>query len=152
MLLNQLFGSPEEINGGDRCPTYMYRWFLFRCPWFKVYLHKIVGDDWTRDLHDHPKRFISVGLRGSYQEERVIAWYDEETPITRLRRFTAPWVRTFPPEHIHRITTPWGTCWTLVIVLKEVRVWGFWHKGKLIPWRDYVTARGGPADKMKSCD
>ncbi len=35
----------EEINGHGRCPTYLYRWILFVCRWFGVYLHHFVGDD-----------------------------------------------------------------------------------------------------------
>lgn len=141
-LLDRVFGAAEEINGGKRCPTYMYRWAMITTRWGKVYLHKFVGDDWSRDLHDHPKRFISIGLWGSYQEESDGVF----------RRYRAPWIRTFPPEHRHRISVPWGHCWTLVIVGREVRVWGFWHEGKFIDWRTYVDERGGPADKMTACN
>lgn len=143
-LLNRMFGIAEEINGGHRCPTYLYRWTLLS--WkghFSAYLHNFVGDDWSRDLHDHPKRFISVGLRGSYIEQ---------TP-GGYRRYSAPWIRSFPPTHIHRITVPSKSCWTLVVVLKPVREWGFWHGGRFIPWRRYVDGEdAGIADKMKSCD
>lgn len=24
-ILDRMFGAPEEINGGNRCPTYLYR-------------------------------------------------------------------------------------------------------------------------------
>jgi hypothetical protein len=160
-LLNRLFGEPEEINGGERCPTYLWRWTIFA--WrghFSLYLHHFVGDDWSRDLHDHPKRFISIGLWG---------WYLEETPCggtvngsprgneswdswTRITKYRAPWIRTFPATHIHRITVPSKSCWTLVAVLKPVREWGFWHLGKFMPWRDYVNGKDGIADKMKACD
>jgi hypothetical protein len=67
-ILNRIFGRAEEINGHNRCPTYLYRWTILSTRWGKVYLHKFVGDDWSLDLHDHPKRFISIGLRGSYLE------------------------------------------------------------------------------------
>ena len=60
----------EEINGGERCPTYMHRYRLLRIgKRVAVYLHKFVADDWSRDMHDHPKRFVSIGLWGSYVEE-----------------------------------------------------------------------------------
>jgi hypothetical protein len=46
--------------------------------------------------------------------------------------------------------TPGGKpCWTLVIVLRTVRRWGFWHVGKFVPWREYVSS--DTATKMKSC-
>lgn len=135
------FFKIEEINGHGTCPTYMYRWTLLRTWWFAVYLHHFVGDDWSRDLHDHPKRFLSIGLLGRYIEE---------TP-GRSRTFTAPWIRTFPAEHIHRIRLyEREQCWTICVVFKSVRPWGFWHDGQWIPWREYVTS--DTAEQMKSCE
>lgn len=142
----------EEINGGERCPTYLWRWTLLETRWFKAYLHHFVNDDWSLDLHDHPKRFISIGLWG---------WYIEETPYEgglewaslgpKRRTYRAPWLRSFPATHIHRLSVPSKNCWTLVIVLKSVREWGFWHEGVFIHWRDYVRGKDGIADKMKAC-
>lgn len=146
MFLDRWFKA-EEINGGRRCPTYLYRWTLFQpaVSWLKgfgVYLHHFVGDDWSRDYHDHPKRFVSIGLHGQYLEE---------TPAGE-RVYRAPWIRTFPAEHVHRISMiDGGECWTLVIVFPATRPWGFWHLGQWIHWRQYVDGVGGVADKMKSC-
>lgn len=142
-LLDRLFGPAEEINGAHRCPTYLFRWIICRLPGGRaVYLHKFIGDDWAKDLHDHPKRFISIGLWGRYLEE---------TP-TGFRTWRAPWIRSFPAHHRHRLTTPWGTCWTLVITLKTVRKWGFWHAGRFIGWREYVFgAESGIADERRDC-
>jgi hypothetical protein len=106
-----------------------------------LYLHHFVGDDWSFDLHDHPKRFLSIGLWG---------WYLEHTPNAPPRRWHAPWVRSFPAEHIHRLTVPSKNCWTLVWVGKPVREWGFWHLGRFIPWRRYIDSE--LADKAKACD
>ena len=153
-LITRLFGAPEEINGAERCPTYLYRWIVLSTRWFKVYLHRFVADDWSRDLHDHPKRFISIGLWGRYVEHG---------PAGRRREYRAPWVRTFPAAHIHRITLPAGDCWTLIIVGRAVREWGFWHEEpapwfvdrrqakhwRWIPWHVYV--RSLAADDRKAC-
>lgn len=132
----------EEISGGGICDPYLIRWRLFRWGGFAVYLHHFVGDDWSRDLHDHPKRFVSIGLRGSYLEE---------TPLC-VELFRAPWFRSFPATHQHRIRLNAGTdCWTLVFVGRAVRQWGFWHGGSWIPWRDYV----GDLDlvaQVKTCE
>lgn len=141
--LDRLFGAAEEINGANRCPTYLYRWHIWNTRRLKVYLHHFVGDDWALDLHDHPKRFISIGLKG---------WYFEDRPSgsgTIRRKYQAPWFRSFPAQHIHRITVPSKSCWTLVIVLKTVREWGFWHDRKFVPWREYVD--GPLGDEMKAC-
>src|SRR5262249_18492584 len=80
----------EEIDGDGRCPTYLFRWTLLSTPWFKIYLHRFVADDWSKDLHDHPKKFVTIGLRGSYLEV---------TP-DHARQWRAPWIRSFPAEHI----------------------------------------------------
>jgi len=156
-FLNKLLGPPEEINGGNRCGTYLYRWPVLRFiwgKWGKIYLHHFVADDWSLDLHDHPKRFISIGLRGRYVELTPIPNSDTKKTET----FRAPWIRSFPAEHIHRIRMVRGwlgeleDCWTLCIVLKPVRNWGFWHLGQFIPWREYVGGKDGIADQMKACD
>jgi len=155
-ILNRLFGTPEEINGHNRCETYLYRWIVWSTRWFKIYLHHFVADDWSRDLHDHPKRFISIGIKGSY-------WEDVPTPLRGYDRmavsgwysryYCAPWIRSFPATHIHRLRVPYKDTWTLVIVLKTIREWGFWHDGRFIPWRDYVTGKdSGLADRMKDCN
>lgn len=149
-ILNRIFGPAEEINGRLRCPTYLYRWTVLS--WrghFAVYLHHFVGDDWSLDLHDHPKRFISIGLWGWYLEETPSAYLD----VSFVKKYRAPWIRTFPATHIHRLTVPSKNCWTLVIVLKPVREWGFWHQGLFMPWRSYVDGEHADiADKMKACD
>ena len=170
-LLTKLFGAPEEINGRERCPTYLYRWIIygnrkrdsltgriFGKPRFKIYLHKFVHDDWSRDLHDHPKRFISIGLKGGYIEWtpcRLCNIGGVPCGVENQKLFLAPWFRSFPAEHIHRLTMLQDhtgkdlPCWTLVIVLQGTREWGFWHLGKFIPWREYVQS--DTADAMKAC-
>jgi hypothetical protein len=146
-ILTRLFGAPEEVNGAERCPTYLFRWIVLSTPWFKAYVHRFVADDWSLDLHDHPKRFISIGLWGRYTEWRPLPHGPRE--------YRSPWIRTFPATHIHRLTLPPGReCWTIVIVSRHVREWGFWHVGsegtRWIPWRRYV-ARGSEADARKAC-
>ena len=146
-LINRIFGY-EEINGNGRCP-YLHRWCLLVLPrGVRVYLHRFVGSDWSRDLHDHPKRFISIGLWGSYVEEYphdIGLWIFEG----RSRRYRAPWIRSFPAEHIHRLILDCPVCWTLVLTLPYSRPWGFWVRGEWIPWKKYVySAR---ADEAKDC-
>lgn len=138
----------EEINGGGRCPTYLYRRILLTTRWFNIYLHHFVGDDWSLDLHDHPKRFISIGLWGGYYEESAISAEKHNHRI--FKEYRAPWFRTFPASHIHRLSLGrHKSAWTLVVTLKAVRSWGFWHWGQFIPWRTYVGSE--VADQMKSC-
>lgn len=142
-ILTRLFGKPEEINGHGRCPTYLYRWRVFRFRGIALYVHRLVGDDWSRDLHDHPKRFVTLMVAGGYTEE---------TPKGR-REFSAPWLRSFPASWRHRVFLGrYRECWTLVLVWAAVRPWGFWHNGRWIHWREYVSGRSaGIADRMRTC-
>jgi hypothetical protein len=143
----------EEINGAERCPTYLYRWTLLKFGSCGLYLHHFVGDDWSLDLHDHPKRFVSIGLWERYRETTPFCCTDNPSCKVQIQRhhvWRAPWIRTFPAEHIHRISMiDGGDCWTLVIVLRNVRKWGFWHLGEFIPWRKYVDSQ--IATDRKAC-
>jgi len=141
-LLDRLFGVAQEIDGLEGCQ--LYRWMVLQ--WgdhVTAYLNHFVDSDGNPDLHDHPRRLISIGLWG---------WYLEQTP-ERTRKYSAPWIRTFPATHIHRILVPSKNCWTLIIVFKTVREWGFWHLGQFIPWHSYSGgADADLADKRKACE
>lgn len=133
-ILNRLF-KLEEVNGARRCPTYLYRWTIFRLFGFGLYLHRFVGNDWSLDCHDHPKRFTTLMIFGRYRET-------VHTPPDGYaeREYRAPWLRSFPASHCHRLTLwPGEECWTLVLVGRAVRPWGFWNLGRFIQWRDYVA-------------
>lgn len=160
-LLDRLF-IREEINGAGRCPTYLIRWTVFQPRWgkrfwrgFGIYLHKFIGDDWSFDLHDHQKRFVSIGLKGSYYEATPMATDPRESVrgFVKWRAWKAPWVRTFPANHVHRIELmpDRRPCWTCVIVLRHVREWGFWHDGIFIHWKNYVHPSNKLSDSRKSC-
>lgn len=153
-LLDCIFGKAEEINGAERCPTYLYRWTVLQTRWFKAYLHHFTGDDWSLDLHDHPKRFISIGLWGWYVEETPYIGGKEWAALGPVRTtYRAPWIRTFPAEHKHRLTVPSRNCWTLVIVGRSTREWGFWDGDRFMNWRSYVYgADAERANRMKACN
>ena len=133
----------EVINGVGRC-EYLSRWILLSAFKMHVYVHRFTGPDWSRVHHDHPRRFISIGLSGWYEDEQLIG----RSSFVR-RRFQAPWFRTFPAEYRHRIRALSVPCWTLVIVLRPSRKWGFWRDGEWIFWKDYVF--GPHADEDKDC-
>lgn len=136
----------ETINGGGLCATYMYRWTLLAIGHWRVYLHHFVASDWSRDPHDHPKAFLSIGLCGSYLE---FDYRNLDRP--RRIRWTAPWIRRFPATHRHRIELdPGGSCWTICVVGKPVRDWGFWyHRRRWVRWDAYVHT--GPGAEQRDC-
>lgn len=145
-FLNRCFHK-EEINGAGTCPTYFFRWTLFSCPWFKVYLHHFIGEDWSQDPHDHPKNFISIGLKGWYYEHIY-----NQGAFVKTERFVAPWFRWFPAAHAHRIQAK--NCWTLCLVGRAKREWGFFYRQHpdatpfWILWNSYVKLHG---KERKSC-
>jgi hypothetical protein len=121
---------------------------------FKLYLHHFVGNDWTKDLHDHPKWFVSFGLKGGYEEEyaslvKGCAPYTTDRYVKLFRVWRAPWVRYFPALHRHRLQVKGKDCWTLVLVGRPKRKWGFWNQGKWVFWKEYLKTPF--ADERKDC-
>ena len=158
-LLGRLFFY-ETMSGNGACPVYLERWTLFdlRKLGYAVYLHRFLGDDWAVDPHDHPRRFISIGLWGWYWEDvyqflhcgitEHPTVHPTACPRVKTCRFRAPWFRSFPANHLHRVrASECGNCWTLVIVCPKSRPWGFVRHGEWIPFKEYVF--GGKA--RKSC-
>lgn len=121
----------RDIDRANGCP-YLTRWVIRHGPSWSLYVHRFVGDD-DEVMHDHPKRFVSIGLSGAY---------DEDTPAG-TRRCRAPWVRTFGAEHKHRVRLVTATVWTLVWTGRYTRMWGFWPGGRFVPWLVYVARDHG---------
>ncbi len=120
---------------GDDCPPFVQRWtvvpaFISRLFGCDVFLHRFIRSDYAQDMHDHVARFISIGVRGRYVEL---------TPDGEME-WRAPWIRTFPANHIHTIKLyPNETAWTMVIIFRLKRKeWGFWKDGAWIHWRKYL--------------
>ncbi len=174
-IINRLCGY-ETMSGNGQCPVYLERWTIAEAFGCGIYLHHFLGDDWAIDPHDHPRRFISIGLRGWYYEDVFkpadfqcphpncdkgwlysapvgcgIGFQDEDDgpcPICspKTTKYVAPWIRSFPANHVHRVrAVECGNVWTLVIVLRKSRAWGFIRDGVWIPFREYVF--GGKSRK-----
>ncbi|MHC9292013.1 hypothetical protein ACRCUN_06070 [Mycobacterium sp. LTG2003] len=168
-----LSGQPHQVIGGLDDP-YLLRWYVIpRNPLFNVYLHQFLRSDDDRALHDHPWWFVSLILRGHY---------DEVTERGTNRR-RAGSIAFRPAEWRHRVAlihelvlhqrsgrmlpaaepTP---CWTLIVTGRRVRTWGFWCKqqpqqpididlraagvriaapDRLIPWDEFGDAGCGEA-------
>jgi hypothetical protein len=71
--------QPHQVIGGFDNP-YLLRWYVIpRNPLLNIYVHKFLRSDDDRALHDHPWWFVSVMLRGGYDEVT-------ETVVNRRRR------------------------------------------------------------------
>ena len=151
-MLDRLF-KYEPIPKHE--PTCLHRWILWRGQNGRgVYLHEFIANE-PRDPHDHPKHFISIGLKGRYQEIQHAADYPDRWKTVEYR---APWIRRFRPDHVHRIELrPGETCWTLAIVGPTKRDWGFHTRDKSarvwIGHKEYNDRRlNGANGKQKSAN
>lgn len=91
------------------------RYSLFKSNWLNLYLHQLSCPNEHTLCHDHPWWFITV-----------ILWkgYLETTSGKEHRRYPGM-VLYRPADHMHKVLTPFGTSWSLVITGPKGRDWGF---------------------------
>lgn len=102
------------INDGDR--PYLERYYVGRAFGWTVYLHRFVGSDPARGLHDHPwDRAYSLVLSGRYYEQTRSGW--------RLVR----WFNRLTGDTFHRVVLMDGMphVWTLFCHGAYTKRWGF---------------------------
>lgn len=122
--------------------VYLTRWRLLQTPWFGVYLHRIHEHDTDPWLHDHPWSFVSVVLRGGYDEKLARGGVNSRSTAGRRRWLSIARRRA---TDLHRITRLHRKpTWTLIIAGRRVRRWGFrTNRG----WVDYRTYFGLDAEQ-----
>ncbi len=98
--------------------TYLDRWVLAEIGPRRLYLHHFRCDD-PEEPHNHPRTFVSLLFRGSYDEAVL-----QNDGTMRHYHFRAPYLRRFEPHHAHRITACRGA-WSLVWVGRRRQAWGF---------------------------
>jgi hypothetical protein len=141
------FRRQEYRVDGESQPR-MIKWTLISTPLFNMFFHQFSGPDWTRDPHDHPTDFVSIGLKGSYVE----TVYQKGGERLYDREWRAPWIRKFPATHLHRTTSvgPKGA-YTICLTSPWRQHWGFFIDGHMVSWRDYVKLhRAERADRNKA--
>ena len=121
----------KEIVGPPSCPL-LHRWTLLEVGGVKVLLHYFLPNATDRDPHDHPRSFVTIALAGSYLD----------IGRSRQDRLRAGSVRFRPAEHQHRTLAGRRGCWTLVLMGRPRREWGFWNEGRWWPNREYVKSFG----------
>jgi hypothetical protein len=130
--------------------TYLRRWIIFACEWFRIYVHHIVlPDDPSRGYHDHPWPFISIRLWRNYREYRLHRLRGGAgfflASITRNR-----FISFRRATDLHQVVPEDERgCWTLVLGGPRCRVWGFQKPEYGAPWVphqdqvvDYRVKRG----------
>lgn len=134
-----------EVIGVPECPI-LHRWELVRAFGCKLMLHHFLPESRDRDPHDHPADFLTLVLAGRYDDisypydPRMEAGIDRmETEVERMR---PGMIRRRLGTHRHvTIAGPRG-CWTLVLMLRKRRPWGFWREGRWWAWRAYEERFG----------
>lgn len=133
---------PSQIIGTG----YMYRWYIIpRNKFFNIYLHKFIGSDDDRALHDHPWASFSICLKGVlYELTPAVAalGYD-------CSRITAGKMRYRPATYAHRLMLGSESAWTLFLTGPKIRSWGF-----LCPkgWQHWSTMTTSDGKKIGGCE
>lgn len=102
------------ISDGDA--PYLERYYVGRMFGWTFYLHRFVGSDPDRGLHDHPwSRAYSIILAGSYFE------------VTRSGTRHVNWFNRLTGDSFHRVVLPDNgrDVWTLFCHGSYTKRWGF---------------------------
>jgi hypothetical protein len=120
---------------------YMQRWWLFRSKGLSARIHRIMRSDAARDLHDHPWDNVSIVLRGGYYEEMPDA--SAHCGVRLVWRGPGAVVyREAEDRHRLHIVGRYEA-WTLFIVFRKRRIWGFHTNRGFVPWHEYPDCRPG---------
>jgi hypothetical protein len=119
-----------ERLGLDDCP-YLIRWRL-ETPLGSLRVHHWLGPDDDRAFHDHPWWFLTLVVRGDY-EDRSTGGAD---------RLHAGSVRFRRALHRHTVVPGPGGAWTVMVTGKRTRAWGFWLDGKFRKANKWFLAYG----------
>lgn len=151
-----------EVIGEPECPI-LLRWTLggdrLTRNWpVKVMLHYFTPKADDRHVHDHPRPFLTLVLRGGY-DDLTLCWCMAPGAVRGggpwlnhpecggtgfvAERLRAGSVRYRSSGHTHRTRVGPRGCWTLVVMGPKNREWGFRKDGVWIPWRVYHERFGG---------
>lgn len=158
-------GRFAEVIGPPDCPI-MIRWTLFgrggESPWsprLKLLIHHFLPNADDRDVHDHPRPFWTLILKGYYDDLKPCTYpgcngegfmLPDDWPcpechgsgVAMRERMSAGMLRFRPASHIHRTRVGPQGCWTLVLMGPLRRRWGFWRFGEWFYWKDYERKFG----------
>lgn len=149
-----------EIIGPDECPLFGRRTLLSVGRWGKLLWHQFLPNATDKDCHDHPRSFLTIVLRGGYDDEsRCAPCFGAGTDIlvTSIKgapcpychgtgriidHLQAPTVRFRRASHAHITKVGPSGATTLVVMGPLRREWGFWREGQWWAWRIYERRFG----------
>lgn len=112
-LLRRLL--PHKEIGWYEIGERFTRYVVFKSRLLNVYLHQLSCPNPHPHCHDHPWSFVTVLLKGGYLELIGTSDFVRRPGQVLYRR----------AEHLHSVTTPYGTSWSLVFTGPRGRDWGF---------------------------
>jgi hypothetical protein len=132
IIWNRAGGLPE-------CP-YFRLWAVLFKKW-SVRLHQWLGDDDHRHPHNHPYWFVTVVLRGGY-DDVTYETIDNAVLVKDVERMRAGMIRFRPADHMHSVQNVRPNTWTFLITGAPMFRWGFLVKGKIIKRDKYFAVHG----------
>lgn len=136
--------------GEDESRAYLERYHLFRLFGITVYLHRFVGSDGDRHLHDHPWSWAwSLVLAGGYQERLAMGRTPGGAYFTERIYRSAGSLHRLYGHTWHQITETEPETWTMFVTGPRVKAWGFvgptgWYQPGSSPGPDWKrTAKRG---------
>ena len=99
----------------------------------KVLWHRFMPNASDEAHHDHPRSFVTLVLRGGY---------DDVQPDGTTDHVYAPAIRYRPATHAHITKVSPKGATTLVVMGPLRREWGFWRDGAWYPWRQFERLFG----------
>jgi hypothetical protein len=139
--------QPDTVIGTN----YLLRWYVIpRNPILNIYLHRFLGTDSGKDVHDHPWINVSWILKGIYHE--YVPVYGRRDPYVRHTKFIMGPLLKYKqrmegdivfrwPRQTHiQVIPAWysGVTDTLFITGPKFRKWGFWTAEGWVHWVAYL--------------
>ena len=116
----------------------MHRWHLIRKPGkINLYLHKYLGSDDDRALHDHPWSSWSLLLWGNLYELT-----ETKNGQEKIRRIWPLIPKYRSAKYSHRLILKGNKAMTLFLTGKKTREWGFHCPKGWIHWTQFTDAEG----------
>lgn len=114
----------------DTSRRYLGRLRIVETPWFACFLHRFDHPDSVRHLHDHPWSFVSLVLRGGYDELFATdfdgAVEHAKGHQAKTRRWLAGSAHRIRRGQFHAISSlARRSTWTLLLVGPRRQGWGF---------------------------
>ena len=125
--------TPDQVIQGE----YLHRWHIIpKNRFLNMYLHRFNQPDASPHTHDHPWWSLTLVLKGWYVEE-VRGGYEKQIRPLRLR------FRSAKLAHRVAAVSPQG-CWTLFVMGRKKRDWGFLVGEDWVSHEDYLVNEGFP--------